>query len=511
MTSGEARGCGDEPETAIMPRAPRFRIAAVAELHRQLRYVSREVRLRQMNAAEALLADIEPGRNYPEDFVIWRITGYRPESRSEPVMLVGEALVGDLASLVQRLSHGLGLGADHGGRSAVALDDVARELNVSAKTLQRYRRLGLVCHYVEDQAGGRPSLACFRDAIDAFVARHRGQVGRAAAFSRTTSDFHANIVAEARGLREAEGVSLNEAARRLARRHGRAHETIRNMLRRHDRACGDAPIFREHGPLTDRDIRVIHRAWRRNIPLATLSRRFGKSATTIRRAYHRHRGDRLRGIELAWVELPTFDLEDAEAIILSAPVLAGPLDAVLPADDALALIASARAAPPLAEADEHGLVAGYNALKRRAARGVAALGPWPRAARIDAIERDLAWAFRVKRKLISLGLAAAVVRIEQNIHRPLGDEPAGRIVAMLRLGRDVVSRTVETIDPGRGQHFERMLRYAMDRALARFESQITRTDAPPRAAARHAPGSVAVADLYDDLVPWQTLVDTTVG
>lgn len=486
-----------------MPRAPRFRIAAIADLCRQLRFVSRDARLREMKAAETLLADIDPERNYPADFVTWRITGYRPESRAEPVMLVGEALVGDLATLIQRLSDGLGLPADHDGRVALPIEEVARELDVSPKTIQRYRRRGLVCHYVRPSPESNQHLACFRDAIDRFVARHRPRIVRASAFTRTSGDFRARIIAEARALREADGLSLNEAALRLARAHGRAHETIRNLLRRHDRAPGsnETPIFGEHGPLTDRDIRAIHRAVRRHVPIEKLERRFGKSATTIRRAYHRYRGDRLRRIRLAWVELPTFALEDAEAIILAAPVVNEDLDVLLPPDDAMALLAQARAAPPLEEALEDGLLAAYNTLKRRAARNIDALGVWPRVARINAIHHDLDRAIAIKRRLVSLGLPAAIVRIEQNLLRPLAGEPAARIVAMLRLGRDVVARTIETVDPGRGQRLERRLQYAMDRALAGREARAPSGAA--RATARHAPGSVVVGDLYEGLVEWE--------
>ena len=106
------------------------------------------VRHRQMDAAERLAQEVDSTRTYPEDFVRYRITGYRPESTGPPAMLVGEALVGDLATLVQQLSHTLDLPLDHDDRSAISLSDVASRLRISSKSLQRYRRRGLVCHYV---------------------------------------------------------------------------------------------------------------------------------------------------------------------------------------------------------------------------------------------------------------------------------------------------------------------------------------------------------------------------
>ena len=92
-----------------------------------------------MEAAERLVAEIDPSRNYPEEFVVYRITGYRPDRGGPPVTLVGEALVPDLVNLVQGLSQGLDLSWNDGGRTAVPLIRWIRRLKVSGKTLQRYR------------------------------------------------------------------------------------------------------------------------------------------------------------------------------------------------------------------------------------------------------------------------------------------------------------------------------------------------------------------------------------
>src|SRR5688572_3537862 len=121
-----------------MPRVARFKIAAIEELHRQLEYAPDETRARQMNAAERLIADIDPKQNYPQDFIIYRITGYRSDHNEEPVTLVGQALLPDLVNLVQLLSEQLALPPDYNERRALMLDDVAARLKVSQKTIQRY-------------------------------------------------------------------------------------------------------------------------------------------------------------------------------------------------------------------------------------------------------------------------------------------------------------------------------------------------------------------------------------
>ena len=497
-----------------MPRLARFRIAAIDELFRQLRFAPPETRLRQMDAAEALVADIDPRQTYPTDFIIFRITGYRPESADDaPLTLVGEALLGDLVILVQRLSGGLDLPADHGGRKARMIEEVARRLRISIKTLQRYRRRGLVCHYVlfpDLPAPGR-RLACFDDALQRFMQHHHARLDRAASFTRVQQSVQRQIIEEARRLRDSEHVSLNEAALRLARRYGRAHETVRGLLRRHDRRAGEA-IFTEHGPLTERDGRLIHRADRWGISTADLARRFDKTPATIRRVLNRRRGDLLEALDLRWIDLPTFALVDAETVILSAPAVVGGLEALLPATDALALIDEAHAASsePADEEAEDALAAGYNLLKRRAQAAIEALPAWPAAGALDAIETDLRWATRLKRRLVSLGLPAAIARIEHYLHRPPVTQPADRIVQLLTLAVEVVSRVVETLDPPAGQRLTRRGAYAMDRALAAPGA----TEGGPqagsfagRAAARHGPGTIRLDDIFRGVTAWEEMLE----
>ncbi|MCA9290739.1 MAG: hypothetical protein KDA25_06400, partial [Phycisphaerales bacterium] len=166
-----------------MPRAARFRIAAIEDLLAQLRYAPDDTRLKQMNAAERLLAEVDPDRSYPEDFVTFRITGYRPDSGATPATFVGGALVSDLVIFIQALSDELAIAVSDLGRSPLSLAEVAARLRVSGKTVQRYRRLGLVCHYVTGEGGPR-RLVCFEDALEAFATRHAERVTRAAGFSR---------------------------------------------------------------------------------------------------------------------------------------------------------------------------------------------------------------------------------------------------------------------------------------------------------------------------------------
>jgi RNA polymerase primary sigma factor len=480
-----------------MPRTARFRVAAIDELFRQLRYTPPETLHRLMDNAERLVAEIDPARNYPEDFVVFRITGYRPEGAGERV-LVGGALLPDVVNFVQRISRRLHLPPDHAGRRALALEDVAARLRVAMKTLQRYRRQGLICHYVafSDGRGAGVRLACFENALERFVRAHRERIERAADFTRIEPEEASRTIAEASKLRRLRGLSLNEAARLLAERHGRAHETLRMLLRRHDHRAAD-PIFAEPGPISERQAIVMHRAWQRGIETAAMARRFGRSGTTIQRIINRRRAMLLRSLDLHHTPLPTFERDDAAEVILSHPAVTSALDELLPAEDALALLAAARCTPPASPDAVDALIAGYNFLKRRASETIAQLESWPRARPLDAAETDLRWAAKLKRRLMSLGLPTAVKAIDQHMRRPLETQPAEAMVARVWLAFEVIGDVVERVNPSRGQQFGRLCAMAMDRAQARI---VPRDGS--RAGARHAPGSVPLGDPFFELTAW---------
>lgn len=480
-----------------MPRRARFIINAIDELHRQLRYAPPATRLRHMNAAETLAGEIEPDGRYPEDYIIYRITGYRPDEADPPATFVGQALLRDLANLVQRLSEDLDLPHDHEHRRAISLEDVAHRWNVALRTVHRYRREGLICHVIRFP-DGRQRVACFEDAMERFAASHRRRVEHAAQFSRIEEASEDHIIEQARTLRDEQNCTLNEAAKRIAERIGRAHETVRNMLQWHDRRSSE-PIFTERGPLSEREIRLIHRAWKFGVPIPPLAKRFQRSNQTIHRAINRQRTMNLSNLPLSTFTLPTFEHEEADAILLAHPLVASDLwtsgDHLT---DPIALIRAARKRQPTGPNDELALIAGYNFLKDRALQRRDQLSRTAGARMLDAIETDLRWTALLKRRLVTLAFPGALEAIEQHLGRSLEQQPGGMILDLIRRALRVSAATTDAIDPSRESHLLRRTRFAVDRALSQHGPDPTTA----RAAARHEAGSLALHEPMASLVPW---------
>src|SRR5689334_6379919 len=115
------------------------------ELASQLTYSPAEKRREQLQAAIALLPNIDPAKTYPWDFVHFRVTGFQPHAHIEHTLL-GKILRADLATLIEFLSDTLAIPVEQGaapGDTVMALEDVTRKFNVSDKTIQRWRKQGL--------------------------------------------------------------------------------------------------------------------------------------------------------------------------------------------------------------------------------------------------------------------------------------------------------------------------------------------------------------------------------
>ena len=69
----------------------------------QVRFAPREKKIEQVTQAERLLAELDPGRIYPYEYICFRITNYRPESYPD-LRLSGQEASHDLRLFVEDVS-----------------------------------------------------------------------------------------------------------------------------------------------------------------------------------------------------------------------------------------------------------------------------------------------------------------------------------------------------------------------------------------------------------------------
>ncbi len=223
---------------------PVWRDDKILELANQLTYSPAEKRREQLGFAIALLPAIEPATIYPWDFVHFRITGFQSRAHVDHTV-PGKILRADLATLIEFLSDTLSIKVEEAaakGDGVLLLEEVTRKFNVSSKTIQRWRKQGLIAlRYVYPD--GRRRLGFLESAITRFADANKTRVEKSATFKQLTEDEKQKIIEMARQFAAHGQTSIKDISRQIARHLQRSPETIRYTIRRYDRDHPECPIL----------------------------------------------------------------------------------------------------------------------------------------------------------------------------------------------------------------------------------------------------------------------------
>ncbi len=485
-----------------MPRISRFTISAIDALVRDLAYAPSLRRIAQIDAAEAFVREIDVNQIYPHDFVVWRLTGYRPDLDTSPAMHLGAALITDLVNFIQAISSELDLPVDHANRHALTIDQAAAKMNVTDRTIRRYRKYGLVCHYICFPNGKR--LGVFVDALDDFCAeRTEGtRLSLASSFSRVSIDEMESMISEAQQFLSNHELSTSEVIGCLQKKYSRSRETIRSILINASTKEGE-PLLEQRMPLSEAARRDIIAAWRRGASHRSLGKKYERSAPAIHRIINSMRRTDLLDIDLNWVELPAFQRQDASQTILQTTCVCHQLNQLPETEDALELIDLARAGEDSLDDEVMSMITAINWLKRGVCKSLEVLPAAVSSAALDQLETELRWVALLERRLTWLALPTAIRCIEQFLGQPVIAQPGVRVISILKLAIGIIAGLVHEIDSGRDQRLSRMVTQAIDRSLARGDLATV----PGRAAVRHQPGSLVVPGVLTGLTPASRLVE----
>lgn len=487
-----------------MPRRASYALQSVQSLPAWVAGASPDAIRRQMLAAEALIPTIDPAAEYALSEALARVVGTPVLATrglaTRDQVASGRELMADLTTLVLDLSERLALGCHERPGGAGTLEELAQELGVASKTLQRWRRSGLCAHWIVDESG-RPRVAIYREVLERYVARHRAVVERARNFRRFDADERRALLEAGRAL-VAEGLTLNLAAKRVAAEHGRSHEGVRLLFLREI----GSPVIRRRSA-GERSAAFAERAWRLCVEPARIAARIGKSESFVRALVDRRRAEALRSVQPSWVDLPTFDLPGADETIPNAPAARKLQPLGLRDGNLIEIIASAREIRRLhaRESRAHGdrdetRAAAMHYLLRRASRAIDALPRWPERAVLDQIETDLRTALRLRALLIERGLVLALGRADHFCDGGPERLPSEELRQLARTLSSAVRQVVTQFDPAR-QRFDRAISLAADYALAQRLPLRKST----RAGVRHVTG--INQSLLAEIAQWQGLVD----
>ncbi len=252
-----------------------YRIGLIRELRdQQIRYAPRAKRLDQVERAERLLSELDLNRDYPFEFVYFRVTDFRPEENSRK-MVRGEDAAHDLRLFVEDVTDSLNLRVEEAREPVHTVDDLSRMFNVSTKTISRWRDQGLVSRRF--LADGRKRVGFLHSSVERFVARNRHRVRRGERFSQLSADERAEIIERARRI-AASGANLSEVSRQVSVALARSVETIRYTLKNHDRKNPEQAVFPDsRAMLTDEDKLAIYEHYQRGVGINALTRQYSCS------------------------------------------------------------------------------------------------------------------------------------------------------------------------------------------------------------------------------------------
>ncbi|MEM7623508.1 MAG: hypothetical protein AAF235_09945 [Planctomycetota bacterium] len=488
-----------------MPPLPRFRVDDLAELALQLRFAPKSALVRDLERTEALAYELDASGSFPLDYVVFRVTGYRPE-QSKDVLIEGEALLGDLATLAEHLSAAakIELASLDG---ALAADELCEKWSVSRKTIERYRRRGLLSRRVVGP-GGKPRVAYLPEAVAAFEKREPQTLRAATTFSRLDPDVRDRVIAEAREHAR-EGKSLNQAALSIAERIGRGHETVRQILQRWEREEGES-LFDGSGPMGPRERRLCYLAWRRAAEPGVVAERVGKPRASVLRVTVDERARVLRELLPVVSRGLREDAPDETAVGHELATAGIGRDGPDLLEDLLAL---ARGIGPLSATEERGRLSACRELRRRAARAIGELPDHGNSApEIDRIETDLRWSARVKAELVR-GLLPVMLRaIESRLGVEAEQLGSTALRSVVEAGLDALAESIDTVHPSDRGRLASPVSLAVDRATRPLLAGVTagaepRSAGQPGKARRKIGSAAAVRDFTRTVYRWQGIFE----
>ena len=438
---------------------------ALRELRDQLvRFAPREKKIEQVDMAEKLLGEIDPTRTYSYEYICFRITNYRPQSYPD-LRLSGEEACHDLRLFVEDVSDSADVPSAAAGEPVMTVDDLSRHFKVSTKTISRWRQQGLVSRRF--LFGHRKRVGFLRSSVDRFVHGNEERVRRGSHFSQLSEKERDRIIEQGRRLSQAGGTP-SEVARRLAGSTGRSVETIRYTIKQFDQTYPRLAVFPDSsGPLQEPARRMIYHQYRRGESVKALSRRFGRTKTSVYRVINEMRAKRIAELPLDYMPNEQFaeavSNKNLEEEILGSvppgtePVRKPRLPAGLPS-----YLASLYQIPLLERHQEAHLFRKMNYLKFKAFGLRERLDPTrPITSQMDEIEEVYDRAVATKNEIIRANLRLVVSIAKRHVGQ------GENFFELVSDGNISLIRAVEKFDFARGNKFSTYASWAIMKNFAR--------------------------------------------
>lgn len=429
-----------------------------------VRYTPKDKRLVQIERAEALMCELEAETVYPFDFLHFRITGVRPHD-SSGFVAKGSVWIDDLRVFVEDLSEKTPIDSDQMAQRTWSAEELAQRYGVSVRTIARWRHRGLVSRRILSE--GRSRLAFLDSSVRRFESQNGELIRRGGQFRNLDTEERERIFEQVREeLDRDPGQNMMHIARRIAMSMSRSPETVRTLIKDHDREHPERALFPDlTGPMTDAMKAQIQTLHSRGVEVNALARQFRRSRQSIHRVLVEMRARDLLKTPLDFIDNPEFARPDAAAeFAAEMPEAETQVKRARAPKDLPPYLASLYEVPLLTKVQEQHLFRKMNFLKwqARQVRDRVALDPSrARSADLDAIERLQEEALMVKNQIIRANLRLVVSIAKRHV---LG---SANFFELISDGNMSLMRAVEKFDYSRGNKFSTYASWAIVKNFAR--------------------------------------------
>jgi DNA-directed RNA polymerase sigma subunit (sigma70/sigma32) len=431
----------------------------------QVRFVPPPRRLEQLKRSERLLAETAADKQYPYQYVCYRITDFRPDAHPD-LLVSGEDLRHDLGLLIADLATSLpAVPIEDMAEPVLTLEQMSEKLNVTTKTINRWRKRGLIGLPVLSK--GRRLVGFVPSLVNPFLETNKEHVAQSSRFSQMSQSEKEEILRRARRLARVGSSTLTEVSRRLARKLGRSTEAIRYTIKNFDREHPEQALFPEvTGPLDADAKQMIYNAYRKGIPVDSLARRFQRTRTSVYRVINEVRAQRVLDQAFEYMYHESFDNPALDAEIVAPMPGAAEFEAnrrnMRVPKDAPPELASLYEIPLLTKEQEQHLFRKMNYLKHQAKKLREQVDPASaRTQDLDTIESLQKQAQEIKDLLVNCNMRL-VVSIAKK-HSAQSDN----FFELLSDGNVSLLRAVEKFDYSRGNKFSTYASWAIMKNFAR--------------------------------------------
>jgi RNA polymerase primary sigma factor len=440
----------------------------LAQLLMQLRFTPEKKRRKQLDAAEKLFTIIDKKKEYPYEFVCFRITGFQPKSDFESELIKGDELLEDLRIFISKLSGKLASPVTQQDQKIYSIEELAKNLGVSTKTIYRWRKHGLVARkYIFDD--GIKRFGLLQSAVDEFLAAHPDLAGKARNFSRLTSRQKQQIIKQAIKLAAGTNLSRYQIIDKISDKTGKCHETIRYTLLSYENANPGRAIFKKStGVIGPAQAAEIYRLYKQGSNIKELMKRFDRNRSSIYRIINRRRAKAILAKKIEFIASDEFLEQDANSFeVHRSASCVNSLHAAHSTQNELTgsslseYLHTLRDTPVLNREEEVELFRRYNYLKFLASHSRAGIRLSKVSGRmISQIESYLARAEEIKRRIIEANL-----RLVVNVARKHTLSGAN-LLDLVSEGNISLMNAVEKFDYSRGFRFSTFASWAIAKDYA---------------------------------------------